>query len=56
MLAATLRRVEQTGLIERRVFADIPVRVENDLSAAGVELFAALRPLSGWALQYRPAA
>ena len=32
MLAATLRRLEQDGLIERRVYADVPVRVEYDLS------------------------
>jgi DNA-binding HxlR family transcriptional regulator len=56
MLTATLRRLEDAGLIERRVYADVPVRVEYDLSPAGIELFAALRPLSGWALQYRPAA
>ena len=56
MLAATLRRLEQDGLIVRRVYADVPVRVEYALSPAGAELFAALTPLSGWALQYRPAA
>jgi DNA-binding HxlR family transcriptional regulator len=54
MLTATLRRLEAAGLIERRVYADVPVRVEYDLSAAGVELFAALTPLAGWALAHRP--
>ena len=34
MLAATLRRLEQDGLIERRVYADVPVRVEYDLYPA----------------------
>ena len=56
MLAATLRRLEQDGLIERRIYADVPVRVEYDLSPAGSELLAALAPLSGWALQHRLAA
>ena len=56
MLAATLRRLEEAGLITRQVYAAVPVRVEYDLSPAGTELFAALRPLSGWALQYGPAA
>jgi DNA-binding HxlR family transcriptional regulator len=56
MLSATLRRLEQDGLIERRVYADVPVRVEYDLSPAGEELFAALAPLAGWGLQHRPAA
>jgi DNA-binding HxlR family transcriptional regulator len=56
MLAATLRRLEDAGLITRRVYAAVPARVEYDLSPAGSELFAALTPLSGWALQHRPAA
>ena len=56
MLAATLRRLERDGLVERRVYADVPVRVEYDLSPAGTELFAALTPLAGWALEHRPAA
>ena len=54
MLAATLRRLERDGLIERRVYADVPVRVEYDLSPAGEDLFAALAPLAGWGLQHRP--
>jgi DNA-binding HxlR family transcriptional regulator len=56
MLAATLQRLERDGLVERRVYADVPARVEYDLSPAGAALFAALTPLSGWALQHRPAA
>ena len=56
MLSATLRRLERDGLIERRVYADVPVRVEYDLTPAGEELFAALAPLAGWGAQYRRAA
>jgi DNA-binding HxlR family transcriptional regulator len=56
MLTATLRRLEEDGVIERRVYPDVPVRVEYDLSPAGEELFAALAPLAGWGLQHRPAA
>ncbi|MDA0165968.1 helix-turn-helix transcriptional regulator [Solirubrobacter ginsenosidimutans] len=56
MLAATLRRLEEAGLITRRVYAAVPARVEYDLSPAGSALFAALTPLSGWALQHRPEA
>jgi DNA-binding HxlR family transcriptional regulator len=56
MLAATLRRLEQDGLIVRRVYADVPVRVEYDLSPAGAALFTALRPLSAWSLQHLPTA
>jgi DNA-binding HxlR family transcriptional regulator len=49
MLAATLRRLEVDGLVERRVYADVPVRVEYDLSPSGTELLEALTPLAGWA-------
>ena len=56
MLAATLRRLEQ-----RR--PDRPARLRRRPRARrvrphppGAELFAALTPLSGWALQHRPAA
>ena len=53
MLSATLRRLEEDGLVERRVYADVPARVEYDLTPAGEELFAALAPLAGWGLQHR---
>jgi DNA-binding HxlR family transcriptional regulator len=52
MLSATLRSLEADGIVERRVYADVPARVEYDLSPAGEELFAALAPLAGWAVQH----
>jgi len=48
MLAVTLRRLEEHGLIERRVYATVPARVEYDLSPHGEELLAALAPLADW--------
>jgi DNA-binding HxlR family transcriptional regulator len=48
MLAVTLRRLEHHGLVERRVYATVPARVEYELSPAGEELLAALAPLAGW--------
>jgi DNA-binding HxlR family transcriptional regulator len=56
MLVATLRRLESDGLIERRVYPDVPVRVEYDLTPAGADLLTALAPLAGWGLAHRPAA
>jgi DNA-binding HxlR family transcriptional regulator len=53
MLSATLRSLEAEGIVERRVYPDVPVRVEYDLSPAGEELYAALAPLAGWAVQHR---
>jgi DNA-binding HxlR family transcriptional regulator len=53
MLSATLRQLERDGLVDRRVFARVPARVEYRLSAAGEELLAALAPLAGWSLSHR---
>jgi DNA-binding HxlR family transcriptional regulator len=56
MLAVTLRRLEEHGLVERRVYASVPARVEYDLSQRGAELLAALAPLAGWGRGHHPAA
>jgi DNA-binding HxlR family transcriptional regulator len=53
MLSATLRQLEEDGLVERRVYARVPSRVEYDLSPAGEHLLVALVPLAGWGLEHR---
>lgn len=53
MLSATLRQLERDGLIDRRVYARVPARVEYRLSPAGEELLEALAPLVGWSLSHR---
>jgi DNA-binding HxlR family transcriptional regulator len=55
MLSATLRQLEQDGLVERRVYPRVPARVEYDLSPAGEHLLAALVPLADWGLEHRDA-
>jgi DNA-binding HxlR family transcriptional regulator len=52
MLSATLRQLERDGLVERRVFARVPARVEYELSPAGEHLLVALVPLAGWGLEH----
>src|ERR687884_932226 len=47
MLAVTLRRLEHHGLVERRVYASVPARVEYELTPVGEDLLAALAPLAG---------
>jgi DNA-binding HxlR family transcriptional regulator len=54
MLAVTLRRLEQHGLVERRVYASVPARVEYELTPDGEGLLAALAPLAGWGANARP--
>jgi DNA-binding HxlR family transcriptional regulator len=53
MLSATLRQLERDGLVERRVYARVPARVEYDLSPLGEHLLAALAPLAGWGMEHR---
>lgn len=53
MLSATLRQLERDGLVERRVYARVPARVEYELSPLGEHLLAALVPLAGWGMEHR---
>jgi DNA-binding HxlR family transcriptional regulator len=53
MLSATLRQLERDGLVERRVYARVPARVEYELSPVGENLLAALAPLAGWGIANR---
>jgi DNA-binding HxlR family transcriptional regulator len=49
MLARTLRRLEQDGLIERRVHATVPPSVEYSLSSLGRSLLDPLHSMIHWA-------
>ncbi|WP_408897375.1 winged helix-turn-helix transcriptional regulator [Nocardioides sp. R1-1] len=48
MLAQHLREMEADGLVERRVHAEVPPRVEYSLTEVGAALNEALRPLGDW--------
>lgn len=48
VLTATLRRLEDRGLLDREVFAEVPVRVEYSLTALGVDAGRPLRELRDW--------
>ena len=48
MLIQTLRQMERDGLVERRVYAEVPPRVEYTLTAKGRDLWPVLVAL----LQY----
>jgi len=49
MLTHTLRRLERDGLVKRTAFAEIPPRVEYELTARGRSLTKPLAQLAGWA-------
>lgn len=48
MLALTLRNLERDGLVTRELFAEIPPRVEYELTAMGQSLLPALQGLVDW--------
>ena len=50
MLAQTLRRLEQDGLVSRRVFPTIPPRVDYTLTDLGRSLQVPLGEMIRWAL------
>jgi len=55
MLTTTLRTLEADGLISRRVFAEIPPRVEYELTDIGNSLVPHIHNLSKWADEHMPA-
>jgi DNA-binding HxlR family transcriptional regulator len=50
-LTKTLRALERDGLITRRVFAEVPPRVEYTITALGMEMLAQIEPLWIWVAQ-----
>jgi DNA-binding HxlR family transcriptional regulator len=49
MLTQTLRSLERDGLLERRVTASVPVRVDYELTPLGMSLMPLIRTLKAWA-------
>ena len=53
-LTKRLRELERSGLVHRRVYAEVPPRVEYRLTELGGTLMPALEAFSAWAEQYGP--
>ncbi|MDR3143213.1 MAG: helix-turn-helix transcriptional regulator [Tannerellaceae bacterium] len=51
MLTATLRTLEKDGLITRKLYPEIPPRVEYSLTNTGISLIPHIQALINWALQ-----
>lgn len=49
MLTQTLRGLERDGLVTRTVYAEVPPRVEYDLTDLGHSLLGAVQSLTDWA-------
>jgi len=55
MLTLTLRALERDGLVKRRVFANIPPRVDYELTKLGRSLLGPVSELGLWARKNRSA-
>ena len=52
MLTRTLRKLERAGLVERRIFPEVPPRVEYSLSPLGASLREPVAALTDWAMAH----
>jgi DNA-binding HxlR family transcriptional regulator len=52
MLTQTLRGLERDGLVTRTVYAEVPPRVEYELTAAGETLREPLKALERWSIEH----
>ena len=55
MLASTLQTLEADGLVRRTVFAEVPIRVEYELTPLGRSLVPLIQSLTAWAQENMPA-
>ena len=53
MLASTLRRLEQDGLLSRTVYPEVPPRVEYSLTDTGHSLKTVIDALWNWGEDYK---
>ncbi|MGY4539523.1 DNA-binding HxlR family transcriptional regulator [Mucilaginibacter sp. UYNi724] len=53
MLTLQLRALEQDGLVKRTVYAEVPPRVEYELTVMALEFLPIFRQLSDWGGKYR---
>lgn len=55
MLTVTLRTLEEDGLVSRRIYPEVPPRVEYSLTDCAVSLLPHVNGLIGWALEHMDA-
>ncbi|MFE3456521.1 winged helix-turn-helix transcriptional regulator [Nocardiopsis aegyptia] len=52
MLTLTLRNLERDGLVSRTAYAEVPPRVEYELTPTGRSLLPPALALAGWAIEH----
>lgn len=53
MLTSQLRELEKEGIIDRKVFAEIPPRVEYSLTELGTSLMPIIHSMQAWGLEHK---
>ncbi|OZG62215.1 MarR family transcriptional regulator [Bifidobacterium lemurum] len=53
VLTSNLRAMEQDGLVKRKVYAEVPPRVEYSLTATGKSLQPIVDAMKAWGEQYQ---
>ncbi len=53
MLTNQLRELESDGILERKIYAEIPPRVEYFLTAKGETLFPVIESMKAWGEENR---
>lgn len=53
MLTLQLRKLEQNKIVKRTVFAEIPPRVEYELTEAGYKLRTIIKELGIWGVEHK---
>lgn len=53
VLTANLRSMEECGLVHRKVYAEVPPRVEYTLTETGYSLAPVLNVMKEWGLNYQ---
>ena len=51
MLSASLKTLEEDGIVCRKTYPEIPPRVEYSLTSRGTEMLKAMQPLTDWAIR-----
>lgn len=53
VLTAQLRTMEENGLLDRKIYAEVPPRVEYTLTSMGYSLKPVLSSLNDWGVEYK---